>query len=114
MKHRSDSDRKDFAIIRLEQIYPLPIDEIRAALESYPADTPVFWVQEEPRNMGAWYFMKIKWDELGLGDAWPLTGITRPESASPSTGSKNAHKLEHAELLAAATGDAPVAKVTSV
>lgn len=105
MKHRQDTDRKDFAIVRVEQIYPLPIEEIRAALESYPENTPVFWVQEEPRNMGAWYFMKIKWDELGLGDRWPLNGITRPESASPSTGSKNSHKLEHAELLASATGD---------
>lgn len=113
MKHRQDSDRTDFAIIRLEQIYPLPIDEIREAIESYPADTPVFWVQEEPRNMGAWYFMKIKWDELGLGAQWPLNGITRPESASPSTGSKNAHKLEHAELLAAATGDGPAPQAIS-
>ncbi len=107
MKHRQETDRKDFAIIRVEQIYPLPIDEIRSALESYPEDTPVFWVQEEPRNMGAWYFMKIKWDELGLGERWPLNGISRPESASPSTGSKNSHKLEHAELLASATGDSP-------
>jgi 2-oxoglutarate dehydrogenase E1 component len=106
MKHRQETDRKDFAIVRVEQIYPLPIDEIREALESYPAGTPVYWVQEEPRNMGAWYFMKIKWDELGLGETWPLNGVTRPESASPSTGSKNAHKLEHAELLASATGDA--------
>ena len=81
--------------------------KFRNALESYPEDTPVFWVQEEPRNMGAWYFMKIKWDELGLGDRWPLKVISRPESASPSTGSKNSHKLEHAELLASAAGDNP-------
>ena len=49
--------------------------------------------------MGAWYFIKVKWDEMGLGEYWNIQAITRPESASPSTGSKKAHKIEEQELF---------------
>lgn len=54
--------------------------------------------------MGAWYFMKIKWVEFGLEEKWPLKVVSRPESASPSTGSKKSHKLEQGELMDAAMG----------
>ena len=103
-KARTATGRKDIALIRLEELYPLPADEIRRVLQQYPADTPVYWTQEEPRNMGAWYFMKVKWDEFGLEDDWKLTGISRPESASPSTGSKKMHKMEQEELINEAMG----------
>ena len=89
----------DFAVIRIEQLYPLPSEEIKAALSQYANGTSFFWVQEEPRNMGAWYFMKVKWDEFGFEERWPLKVICRPESASPSTGSKKAHKIEQEELM---------------
>jgi 2-oxoglutarate dehydrogenase E1 component len=88
----------------MEQLYPFPDDAIRSALSAYPAGTPVYWVQEEPRNMGGWYFVKVKWDEFGLASDWPITGIYRPESASPSTGSKKSHRLEQDELISAAMG----------
>jgi 2-oxoglutarate dehydrogenase E1 component len=103
-KARAEQSRDDVVLIRLEQYYPLPSEALRALLESYPADIPVVWVQEEPRNMGAWYFMKIKWDESGLAEDWPLQVVCRPESASPSTGSKKSHKLEQDELIRAALG----------
>ncbi len=106
-KHRQSSERNDFAILRVEQLYPLPANEIEAALETYPEGTQVFWVQEEPRNMGAWYFMKVKWDEMGLQERWPLKVVSRPESASPSTGSKKMHAIEQQELIDEAVG-APV------
>ncbi len=106
-KQRESSERNDFAIVRVEQLYPLPVGEIEAALEVYPEGTQVLWVQEEPRNMGAWYFMKVKWDEMGLQERWPLKVVSRPESASPSTGSKKMHAIEQRELLDDAVG-APV------
>lgn len=104
LKAREESERSDFAVIRVEQLYPLPHKQIEACLSQYPSGTQIYWVQEEPRNMGGWYFMKVKWDEFGLEDKWPLNVICRPESASPSTGSKKSHKIEQEEIMNAAMG----------
>jgi 2-oxoglutarate dehydrogenase complex dehydrogenase (E1) component-like enzyme len=89
------------AVIRVEQLYPLPEQEIAAILDEYPPDVPVYWVQEEPQNMGACYFMKVRLSEDFL-QRWPLRFICRKESASPASGSKNTHKLEQQELIEAA------------
>ena len=99
-----ETGRDDVAVIRVEQLYPLPVKQIRELMAQYPASVPVYWVQEEPSNMGAWYFMKVKWDEFGLDRYHKLQIISRPESASPSTGSKKMHKLEQAELIDEALG----------
>ena len=104
MKLRETEKRDDIAIIRIEQLYPLPQKEIEAALAAYPANVPVFWVQEEPKNMGAWYFIKVRWEEMGFHERWPIQLVSRPESASPSTGSKKMHKIEEAELFGQALG----------
>ena len=106
LKERTAQDRKDFAVVRVEQLYPFPADQIREILNTYDASTPVFWVQEEPRNMGAWYFVRVKWEEFGLDDQWKLRVVCRPESASPSTGSKKAHKIEQRDLFSEAMGEA--------
>ncbi len=106
LKRRAEDGRRDFVVIRVEQLYPLPHREIQAELSRYATDTPVYWVQEEPCNMGAGYFMKIKWEQFGLFERWPLKVVARPESASPSTGSKKAHYLEQEELLQASMGTA--------
>jgi 2-oxoglutarate dehydrogenase E1 component len=112
LKRRSDQQRNDVAIIRLEQLYPFPHREIAAELTSYADFNPdlkeVYWVQEEPRNMGAGFFIRIRWEDFGLADRWRLHVLSRPESASPSTGSKKAHYLEQEELLQAALGTATV------
>ena len=110
IKEREKTKRDDVAIVRLEQLYPLPVPQIKQILETYPPGTPLYWVQEEPSNMGAWYFMKVKWDEFGLAKQWPLEVISRPESASPSTGSKKTHLIEQEELKKAALG-APARKI---
>lgn len=99
MKHRDEQAQLDFAIVRLEQFYPLPETELVSVLGSYPAGTPVVWAQEEPSNMGACTFMRIRWEDHGLDRFGKLHTICRPESASPSTGSKNAHKIEHHKLV---------------
>lgn len=111
MKEREKRGTKDFAVIRVEQLYPFPANQIREMLAAYDAETPVYWVQEEPRNMGAWYFIKVKWDEMGLEDTWKIRAITRPESASPSTGSKKAHKIEQQDLFDEAIGSKSTASV---
>lgn len=89
---RREENRSDIAIVRLEQLYPLPKDELAKCLSLYAAGTPVVWVQEEPENMGAWVFLRFRFG-LAIAD-YPLTGITRPESASPATGSGTSHKIE--------------------
>jgi len=98
---RRGADR--VAIVRLEQLYPLSDVELREALRPYPATVPVVWVQDEPLNMGAWAFLRLR---LGrrLFDTWSLAGAARRESASPATGSQTAHRLEQAQLLADAFG----------
>jgi 2-oxoglutarate dehydrogenase E1 component len=101
--HRQQG-RHDVALLRLEQLYPLRAGPLENALGAYRAGTPVFWVQEEPENMGAWRYLRGRFDDLLFG-RWPLQVICRPESASPATGSSAAHKLEQAELLRRAFGE---------
>jgi 2-oxoglutarate dehydrogenase E1 component len=98
---REKQGRHDVAIVRLEQYYPLPQTQLREALASYPDDTPLFWVQEEPENMGAWWFIRMKLGARAF-DCFPLLHISRAESASPATGSHASHKLEQEQLIAAA------------
>ena len=99
LKAREERGNDDLAILRLEQLYPFPKRELDRILSQYPAGTPVVWVQEEPRNMGAWYFIRMKWEEFEMAQDWNLSVACRPESASPATGSKKAHAIEQAELL---------------
>jgi 2-oxoglutarate dehydrogenase E1 component len=92
---------RDAAIVRLEQLYPVAPALIEAELARYAPGTPVVWVQEEPENMGAWRFFRthVK-DRLLAGRE--VHCVSRPESASPATGSANSHKQEQDILLAAA------------
>jgi 2-oxoglutarate dehydrogenase E1 component len=89
---------KNVAIIRVEQLYPLRHEEILEALSAYPEGIRVAWVQEEARNMGAWHFITRVLPSLLLS-SFKWSGISRPSSASPATGSLSRHNLEHAKLL---------------
>jgi 2-oxoglutarate dehydrogenase E1 component len=100
-KHRGESKKDQVALLRLEQLYPLQRDELKQALARYKDGTPVLWVQEEPENMGAWRYLRVKFGE-NLFERFPFRGVSRPASASPATGSANSHKHEHARLLAEA------------
>lgn len=86
------------AIMRLEQLYPLSVEELIDAISDLPEGREVFWVQEEPTNMGAWPYFKLSFADA-LTQKFRLHRISRVESASPSTGSMAAHKLEQAELI---------------
>lgn len=100
---RRKLNRDDVAIVRLEQLYPIN-EELAEALDVYPAGTPLVWVQEEPRNMGPWYFMNANLHKH-IGDRLPLSVVARPAAASPATGSKASHDLEQERLLAEAFAD---------
>jgi 2-oxoglutarate dehydrogenase E1 component len=95
---REEKKRGDVAILRVEQLYPLADEYLRAALQDYADETPVFWVQEEPENMGAWRYMRVRFGEQLFGRL-PFQGIFRAASASPATGSASCHKLEQQAIL---------------
>jgi 2-oxoglutarate decarboxylase len=99
-KARQAADTGDTAILRVEQLYPLPADELRQALASYESATDIVWVQEEPANQGAWPFIALNLPEHLEGDR-RLRRVSRAASASPAVGSHNSHEDEHKKLLAA-------------
>ncbi len=88
------------AIVRVEQLYPVPAQEIAEALRSYP-NAEVVWCQDEPQNQGAWPFMALNLPDLlrEHGEQRALRVISRPASASPATGSSKTHAVENAELM---------------
>ncbi|MFM7109339.1 MAG: 2-oxoglutarate dehydrogenase E1 component, partial [Planctomycetaceae bacterium] len=99
-KRRQELGRRDVAIVRVEQLYPLPKKALEEALGGYTPGTPAVWVQDEPENMGAWRFFRIHFGDKLL-DRFPFTGMCRQSAASPATGSKKSHDLEQNELLSA-------------
>lgn len=103
-EQREKMKRDDVAIVRVEQLYPLPAELLQSTLAPYREGTPVFWVQEEPENMGAWYEFRVRFGDRLFG-RWPFAGISRPASASPACGSAHAHKREQAALIAQAFGE---------
>jgi 2-oxoglutarate dehydrogenase E1 component len=94
---RKERHATDVAIVRVEQYYPLPAS-LREVLSVYPSSARLLWVQEEPRNMGAWYFMNANLPHH-LGNRFALEVVSRPESASPATGSHSSHELEQRILM---------------
>ena len=90
-------------MVRVEQLYPWPEGAIAEVLDRYPNAAEVVWLQEEPENMGAWSFVHGRLHRL-LRDRYRLTHVSRPESASPATGSAAQHQLEQADLLDRAIG----------
>jgi 2-oxoglutarate decarboxylase len=86
----------DTAIVRVERLYPIPLDELRAELSRYPGDAELVWVQEEPSNQGAWPRMALKLPEL-LGR--PLSVVALPASSAPAAGSAKVHAASHRDLI---------------
>jgi len=85
------------ALVRLEQLYPLPGAELGALLARYPAEAELVWVQEEPANMGAWPSLALHLPEQ-LGQR-ALRLVSRPESAAPATGSLVNHGAEQQRVV---------------
>jgi len=93
--------RKDTAIVRVEQLYPVPARKLTEALERYPNATEVRWVQEEPANQGAWPFFGLALPEL-LPSRFAIRRVSRRPMAAPSAGSSKVHEVEQRELIAKA------------
>ncbi|WP_203746422.1 multifunctional oxoglutarate decarboxylase/oxoglutarate dehydrogenase thiamine pyrophosphate-binding subunit/dihydrolipoyllysine-residue succinyltransferase subunit [Actinoplanes cyaneus] len=96
---RADRGITDTAIIRMEQIYPLPVEELKAVLAQYPNAEDFAWVQEEPANQGAWSFVALNLLEHLEGVR--LRRISRPAAAAPAVGSAKMHEAEQQALIEA-------------
>ncbi len=92
---------EDIAILKVEQLYPFPKNQIQKELKKYPNAEEYVWAQEEPRNMGAWTFIKDRLVSM-TKTPLPLRYVGRPESASTATGSLKVHLKEQAAILRAA------------
>ena len=97
--------RSDIAICRLEQLYPVPMRDLRAMLDTYPNADEVVWVQEEPENMGAWDFIRPHLIEVSGGRT--VRRVARPRSANPAEGSAALHALNQQALVGQAYGTGP-------
>ena len=88
-------ERKDVAVVRLEQLYPIATDQIKEVRNRYPQTKECFWVQEEPENMGAAGFVMRKFPDLGCS----VKLVSRKASSSPSTGFSVMHKKQQEKLI---------------
>ncbi len=96
-------DRRDevgapVAVVRVEQLYPWPDEQVGAVLSRYPNASEVFWVQEEPENMGAWSFVHGRLHRL-LRERYTLRHVSRIESGSPAAGSAALHQMEQEDVV---------------
>jgi 2-oxoglutarate dehydrogenase E1 component len=94
-------DQESMRVLRLEQLYPFPAGNLSHVIASCPRLQEIVWVQEEPRNMGAWWYIEPKLQDL-LPSGARLTYIGRPERSSPAGGFPNAHKREQDRIVKAA------------
>jgi 2-oxoglutarate dehydrogenase E1 component len=98
---RRKAEESSVALVRVEQLYPLPGEEIADALAGYPNATDVVWAQEEPANQGAWQYIAMALPDH-LPEGRVLRRLSRKAGASPAAGSSKVHEAEQAALLAAA------------
>ena len=99
--HADRQSHPEIAIGRVELLYPFPEERITELFASYPSVTSVTWVQEEPRNMGAWEFIRLQLERI-LPAGVQLSYVGRARRASTSEGYPQAHQAEQERLLAAA------------
>ncbi len=98
LKYRSDNKFEDAAIVRVEQYYPYKSEMLREILASYTNAKKIVWVQEEPKNMGAWNFLALRIIE-DLAEGQRLSYAGRPEGASPAVGSARKSTMQQKELV---------------
>jgi 2-oxoglutarate dehydrogenase E1 component len=94
----------EVAIVRVEQLYPWPEAQLSQILERYASAERRIWCQEEPRNMGAWTFVRDRLEAI-IGDGNRLEFVGRAESASPAAGSPRVHRAQLRMFLDQALGD---------
>ena len=104
IEERDKRDAQDVLIVRLEQYYPIPRASLQPVLDMLPEECEVRWVQDEPRNMGAWSFLRDR-DGGFLGGGRRVRFVGRAWSASPASGSKSVHDAERSSLIDRAFAD---------
>jgi 2-oxoglutarate dehydrogenase E1 component len=101
LKARRAAEIRDVALVRLEQLYPFPVDEYETIMRRYPNAREVVWCQEEPQNQGAWYQIRHQLDRPIAGKR-ELLYAGRSPAAAPATGIAKIHEQEQAALIDAA------------
>jgi 2-oxoglutarate dehydrogenase E1 component len=97
---REQRENTGISIVRVEQLYPFPRGQLEGILAPHKGKSEVIWVQEEPRNRGAWTFVKERFERELPGVA--LSYVGREESASPATGSHARHEREQQQIVVSA------------
>ncbi|MCH8557202.1 MAG: multifunctional oxoglutarate decarboxylase/oxoglutarate dehydrogenase thiamine pyrophosphate-binding subunit/dihydrolipoyllysine-residue succinyltransferase subunit, partial [Balneolia bacterium] len=95
---RKEDEINDVALVRIEQYYPFPDSDVRAQLAQYPNAKEVVWCQEEPRNMGAWTYIRSRF-EYDLNNEFDIDYVGRFASASPAAGTMKLHTAEQEKLV---------------
>src|SRR5262249_40414686 len=98
LEKRREQQQKDIAIIRVEQLYPFPEHELKAALKPYEHVKTIVWCQEEPRNQGAWYIMYDRFMTC-IPKRATLEYAGRESMAAPSGGYSALHKKQQIALI---------------
>jgi len=93
LNRRNEINNTDIALIRIEQLYPYPANQINAILKKYSNSEENIWLQEEPDNMGAWQFIRRMFSE---GNIWR---ISRPASGSPASGLHEVHVRTQKKII---------------
>ena len=106
LETRREHNLVNVALVRMEQLYPFPYDEVKAALAHYAADAKVVWCQEEPRNQGAWRANRHQIERCFAADVG-VEFAGRMPSASPAVGYANAHQEQQKKLVQEALGMVP-------
>lgn len=109
--HRETSSH--VALVRIEQLYPFPVEELTKIVAAYPEAAEIVWLQEEPANMGAWEFVRPLLEQA-VGGRYQLSYVGRPRSASPSEGSAAWHALNQRAIIEEAYGVVPAASPVPV
>ncbi len=101
--YRAENEREDTAVVRIEQVYPFPKEELQEALKVYPNLDQIVWCQEEPLNQGAWYqsqhHLRVVADMLRDGMGRDLKFAGRPASAAPAAGYMSVHVEQQRQLV---------------
>ena len=100
-KQQNLSEKDDVALIRIEQLYPFPYDDLEAILNTYPNAVEIVWCQEEPANQGAWFSHRHRIQRVldRLKNNLEITLVSRPPAAAPAVGMMKLHLKQQEELI---------------
>lgn len=98
MESKHQDSHPNVAVVRVEQLYPFPADDLQAVISRYPNLKQIVWAQEEPKNMGAWEFINYRLKKM-VGPSIPVNYVGRRRSSSPAEGSKSAHQVNQSMIV---------------